>query len=93
MINHRILQICDLFADINSFSIGYESLHFRHFPQNVVNAKFEQRNSHEKLRNGRVKVIENNFANSVGTLIIITFVSQSGESRVTGVLPGVPPGL
>ena len=30
-------------ADIRKFSLSLESLHFRPLPQNVVNAKFEQR--------------------------------------------------
>ena len=38
-------EICAFFADIMKFSISLESLHF---PQNVANAKFKQRDGHEK---------------------------------------------
>ena len=41
-----------------------KSLHFRPFTQNVVNAKFDQRDSHGKLRNCHVKILGKIMQNS-----------------------------
>ena len=57
------------FADIKRFSNGSECQHFRLFLQNVVNAKFIQRDGHGISKISEYgKVMENVFVKSVGTL-------------------------
>ena len=77
MINHGIFKsplprfyqihpFCVTFKELASVQKVYSFLPFR---QNVANAKFEQRDSHGKIRNGNGKVVEMFFfIKSVGTL-------------------------
>ena len=54
--------MCALFADIERFNIGLESLHFVYlFCKMSRQRNFEQIDGHGKLRNGHGKVVENSW--------------------------------
>ena len=56
-------KIRALFAYIKKLSFQFrKSSFFGPFPPNFANAKFEQRNCHEKLRNDQGKVVDIYFA-------------------------------
>ena len=61
----KFYQICAFFANFKKFSITQESPYFPSFSANVVNAKFEERDGHGKLRNSYTngKVIEKSWKN------------------------------
>ena len=68
----RFYQICSFFCRQLRKLASVQKVLF--FQKNVVNAKFEQRDGHGKLRSGCGKIMEILFAKSVGTLVCLNLM-------------------